>query len=140
MGGCAKGTEQCLRHCRPYQVPSGTVRYSQSISSRSVMNWPMNYEIVCRTAPAVPGLLFSRYYLIPPCAVSLVLLGALQVSSVISVTSLLMSYESVCRTAPAPPGLLTTCVPSGVIDYQFQCALGYRQVSNLCGQSHPVVG
>ena len=49
-----------------------------------------------------------------------------------------MSYESVCRTAPAPPGLLTTCVPSGFTDYQCQCALGYRQVSNSCGQSHPV--
>ena len=30
-GGCAAGTEQCLQHCRPYQVPSGTLRYSPSI-------------------------------------------------------------------------------------------------------------
>ena len=82
MGGCAEGTEQCLQHCQPYQVPSGTVWYSPSIFSRSVMNWPRNYEGACRTAPAVPGLLFSRYYLIPPCAVSLVLLGALQVYSI----------------------------------------------------------
>ena len=91
----------------------GTVRYSPSISNRSVMNWSMNYEVVCKTAPAVRGLLFNRYYLVPPCAVSFVLLGALQVSSVISVTSRLASYKSVCRTAPAPPGLLTICVSSG---------------------------
>ena len=112
MGGCAEGTEQCFRHCRPYQVPSGIVRYSPSISNCSVMNWPMNHEGVCRTAPAVPGLLFNRYYSVPLCAVSLVFLCALQVSSVISVTSRLASYKSVCRTAPAPPGLLTTCISS----------------------------
>ena len=27
VNGCAIGTEQCLRHCRPYQLPLGTIRY-----------------------------------------------------------------------------------------------------------------
>ena len=34
----------CQGSCRPYPVPSGTVRYSSSISNRLVMNYPMNYE------------------------------------------------------------------------------------------------
>ena len=28
-GACAKGTERCQRHRRPYQVPPGTIRYHQ---------------------------------------------------------------------------------------------------------------
>ena len=31
-GGCAVGTEQFQRHCRPYQVPPGTIVYHQALS------------------------------------------------------------------------------------------------------------
>ena len=72
-GGCAGGTEQCLRHCRPYQVPSGTIRYSPSIFSYFVINLQVNYKDVCGTAPATPGLLTSRYCQVPLYTVYLVL-------------------------------------------------------------------
>ena len=94
------------RHCRPYQVPSGTIRYSPSIFSCFVINWPVNYKDVCRKAPALPGLLTSRYCPISSCTVYLVLCTLCrQVSLVIGLIRPLptairgkVGYSCACRS------------------------------------------
>ena len=71
------GPTKCL------QVLLGTLRVYFSCS---VMNWPINYEVVRGTALATPVCYLAGTVRYPPCTVSLVLFGTLQVSSVVSVT------------------------------------------------------
>ena len=54
VGGCAIGTEQCHRYCRPYQVPPGTIRYPREPCPMYRVPCTVRYRPSCHPVFALP--------------------------------------------------------------------------------------